>query len=375
MKKENIQSDFEKLNILRDYYEYSLYHYDSNDKDVIAKFHEWYEALLLFLSRYLMNTNHEFYTFICNQDIGGNGYTLKSVYNAIKSKATVLCDEILRNVENQNDKKEDNRVCNSNKVFIVHGHNDVIKEKVARFLQNQGLEPIILHEQPDCGKTIIEKFEKVTDNVGYAIILLSADDEGKAKTEIEYKNRARQNVIFEMGFFIGKLSRNRVFLLQENGVEQPSDMQGIVYTPMDEYDGWQTKLVKNMNEGKVDITFDYYDFSELTEEYDTTSVMFDTKVVALTSINNTTTIVPSLKSLQNADVVMLEDKLSNYMKNTVGANPKTYKKSGSLFNAIDDNSLIVLDYNVYNYYRNSKLDNYKVKYIGYLSFSQKGLIT
>ena len=122
------------------------------------------------------------------------------------------------------------------------------------------------------------------------------------------------------------------------------------------------ELVKNMNEGKVDITFDYYDFSDLTEEYDTTSVMFDTKVVALTSINNTTTIVPSLKSLQNADVVMLEDKLSNYMKNTVGANPKTYKKSGSLFNAIDDDSLIILDYNVYNYYRSSKLDDYKVVY-------------
>ena len=122
------------------------------------------------------------------------------------------------------------------------------------------------------------------------------------------------------------------------------------------------ELVKNMNEGKVDITFDYYDFSDLTEEYDTTSVMFDTKVVALTSINNTTTIVPSLKSLQNSDVVMLDDKLSNYMKNTVGANPKTYKKSGSLFNAIDDDSLIILDYNVYNYYRNSKLEDYKVVY-------------
>ena len=120
------------------------------------------------------------------------------------------------------------------------------------------------------------------------------------------------------------------------------------------------ELIKNMNEGKVDIVFDYYDFSTVTEEYDTTSVIFDTKVVALTSINNVTTIVPSLKSLSNSNVVMLEDKLSTYFKNSVGANPKTYKKSGSLFNAIDDDSLIVLDYNVYNYYRNSKLDDYKV---------------
>ncbi|MBR3490377.1 MAG: GGDEF domain-containing protein [Bacilli bacterium] len=122
------------------------------------------------------------------------------------------------------------------------------------------------------------------------------------------------------------------------------------------------ELVKNMNEGKVDIVFDYYDFSDLTEEYDSTSVMFDTKVVALSSINDVTTIVPSLKSLQNSEVIMLEDKLSNYFKSAVGANPKTYKKVGSLFNAIDDDSLIILDYNVYNYYRNSKLDDYKVIY-------------
>ena len=122
------------------------------------------------------------------------------------------------------------------------------------------------------------------------------------------------------------------------------------------------ELVKNMNEGKVDITFDYYDFSDLTEEFDSTSVLFDTKIVALTSINDTTTIVPSLRTLQNTEVIMLDDKLATYFKNIVGANPKTYKKSGSLFNAIDDKSLIILDYNVYNYYRNSKLDNYKVIY-------------
>ena len=122
------------------------------------------------------------------------------------------------------------------------------------------------------------------------------------------------------------------------------------------------ELIKNMNEGKVDIVFDYYDFSDLTEEYDTTSVMFDTKIVALSSISDINTIVPSLKSLKNTEVVMLEDKLSTYFKNNVGANPKTYKKAGSLFNSIDENSLVVLDYNVYNYYRNTKLNNYKVLY-------------
>ena len=122
------------------------------------------------------------------------------------------------------------------------------------------------------------------------------------------------------------------------------------------------ELVKNMNEGKVDIVFDYYDFNDLTEEFDTTSVIFDTKIVALSSINDINTIVPSLRTLQNTEVVMLDDKLSTYFKNNIGANPKTYKKSGSLFSSVDDDSLIILDYNVYNYYRNSKLNNYKVIY-------------
>ena len=90
----------------------------------------------------------------------------------------------------------------TNKVFIVHGHNDAVKHEVARFVEHLKLKPIILHEQADKGLTIIEKFEANSNDVNFAIILLTADDEGKAKTETDYKNRARQNVIFEMGFLL-----------------------------------------------------------------------------------------------------------------------------------------------------------------------------
>lgn len=144
--------------------------------------------------------------------------------------------------EKENNKKS----VMTNKVFIVHGHNEAVKEKVARFIEHLKLKPIILHEQADKGRTIIEKFEANSNDVNFAIILLTADDEGKAKTETDYKNRARQNVIFEMGYFIGFLSRSHVFMLLDDGVEKPSDLDGIIYTSLKEE--WKTKLFKELQE-------------------------------------------------------------------------------------------------------------------------------
>lgn len=134
----------------------------------------------------------------------------------------------------------------TNKIFIVHGHNNEIKQTVARTITKLKLEPIILHEQIEQGRTIIEKFEKNSSDVNFAIILLTADDDGKAKNETDFKTRARQNVVFEMGYFIGKLGRERVFLLLENGVDKPGDLDGIVYIPIDNADGWKLKLVREL---------------------------------------------------------------------------------------------------------------------------------
>ncbi len=133
-----------------------------------------------------------------------------------------------------------------NDVFIVHGHDEAMKATTARVLTMLGLNPIILHEQPNHGQTIIEKFESKGSNVGFAIILLTADDLGKAQKEEESHPRARQNVVFEMGYFIGKLGRKRVFLLLESGVEKPGDLDGMVYTLIDSHNGWQLDLVKEL---------------------------------------------------------------------------------------------------------------------------------
>lgn len=133
----------------------------------------------------------------------------------------------------------------TNNIFIVHGHNDHIKIDVARTLEKLGLQPIILAEQPNQGQTIIEKFELHSD-VGFAVVLLTADDLGRVKTSDEDKYRARQNVIIEMGYFIGKLGRSNVFPMYEDGVELPSDLHGILYNPIDDAKTWKFKLVKEL---------------------------------------------------------------------------------------------------------------------------------
>lgn len=140
-----------------------------------------------------------------------------------------------------------------NRVFIVHGHNEELKEKVARTVERLKLSPIILHEQSNEGKTIIEKFEKHS-NVSFAIVLLTYDDFGNTKSEKEGNKRARQNVVLELGYFLAKIGRQNVMPLYEEGVELPSDISGVLYTLIDESENWKLRLVKELKSAgfKVD---------------------------------------------------------------------------------------------------------------------------
>jgi len=139
----------------------------------------------------------------------------------------------------------------SRKVFIVHGHDEGAREAVARFLERVGLEPIILHEQPSRGRTVIEKFEAHCD-VGFAVVLLTADDEGCEKGGTP-RPRARQNVVLELGYFIGRLGRNRVCALKRGDLEIPSDFTGVVYVPFDDSDGWKQALGRELQEAGFQI--------------------------------------------------------------------------------------------------------------------------
>jgi predicted nucleotide-binding protein len=138
------------------------------------------------------------------------------------------------------------------KVFVVHGHDYGSKETIARFLSQLGLDPIILHEKPNEGRTIIEKFEHHA-NVAFAVVILSPDDVGWAKAAPEIQEqRARQNVIFELGFFVGKLGRKRTLALLLHGVTKPSDFDGVLYIPMDS-DSWKMDIVKELKAAGMDV--------------------------------------------------------------------------------------------------------------------------
>jgi predicted nucleotide-binding protein len=141
----------------------------------------------------------------------------------------------------------------SRKIFVVHGHDQGAKEMVARFLSQLDLEPIILHEQPDRGRTIIEKFEAHASDVKCAVVLLTPDDVANSK-ESPDKNeqRARQNVIFELGFFVGKLGRGSTFALVKRDVVTPSDIQGVIYIPLDD-EQWRLRLVKEIKAAGINV--------------------------------------------------------------------------------------------------------------------------
>lgn len=135
------------------------------------------------------------------------------------------------------------------KVFIVHGHDSAMKHEVARFIELLGLEAIILDEQVNRGQTIIEKIEE-NASVCFAVVLYSpCDVGGKDKDNLE--PRARQNVVFEHGFMIGKLGRDKVCAIIKGTIEKPTDIAGIVYIQME--GDWKLQLARELKNARLDV--------------------------------------------------------------------------------------------------------------------------
>ncbi len=133
----------------------------------------------------------------------------------------------------------------SRRIFVAHGHDNGACETVARFLEKIGFEPIILQEQASQNRTVIEKIEAYHD-VGFAIVLLTPDDEGCAKGG-KFEPRARQNVLLELGYFMGRLGRDKVCALRRGEVEIPSDFAGVIWVAMDVGNGWKQALGKELH--------------------------------------------------------------------------------------------------------------------------------
>ncbi len=210
-------------------------HYGENSKEVVD-FGNTHFSLMI----YTFNETESDYIEACKSGL-------------VESKAVfeVYLEELKENdVTPDNEATQDNSISKS-KVFVVHGHDEALKQEVARIVEKQGLEAIILSEQANHGKTIIEKFEENTD-VGAAICLFTGDDYGKAKDAEDDNLRARQNVVFEAGYFMGKLGRENVILIANPEIEIPSDLQGVVYT---NDKSWQIDVLKELRE--IGYTIDF----------------------------------------------------------------------------------------------------------------------
>lgn len=176
----------------------------------------------------------------------------KGEFQQGKTELSNVIDLIIEKMELTNSvvPKTDDMTDNK-RVFVVHGHDNEVKEAVSRSITKLGLEPVILSEESHKGKTIIEKLEDYGD-VGYAVVLLTPCDIGRAKEEIESKPRARQNVIAELGYFIGRLGRERVSIIHRADTDIPTDFKGLGYISYNDK-GWKMDLARELKSAGYNI--------------------------------------------------------------------------------------------------------------------------
>lgn len=188
----------------------------------------------------------------------GDNTSKERMWNTGKDKFLNLIDTLIYDLEMSEGLRDGNMITQKNssdksKVFIVHGHDDGAKNEVARFIEKLGLEAIIVHEQTSSGDTIIEKVIRYSD-VGFGVVLYTGCDIGAVKSEPDnLKLRARQNVIFEHGFLIGKIGRKNVIALVKDNVEKPNDISGVVYETIDSKGAWKFQLAREMKASGYDI--------------------------------------------------------------------------------------------------------------------------
>ena len=229
------------------------------------QFKQWQRNTRVAITKTFVNESQQstdFDNISFSSFLGGTDSGFQRAYvDGLESAGSVLksmIEEINEYWEDENQtptssKIHENAQIITNEIFIVHGRDEGAKNMVARFLERLDLKPVILAEIPGKGRTIIEKFEQHAQ-VGYAIVLLTPDDAGSLQgDENAPKPRARQNVIFELGFFIGHLGRARVCALTGGDVEIPSDYAGIEYIPFNDAGGWQLKLIQELKSGGFEI--------------------------------------------------------------------------------------------------------------------------
>lgn len=175
------------------------------------------------------------------------------VLGVLKAALTIAEKQTKKQTQDINQLLKGNKQEKSNQVFVVHGHDEALLHQVARFTERLDIKPIILFEKAGKGKTIIEKLESHS-SVPFAIVLFTPDDMGKgAKEEGELHPRARQNVVLELGYFLGKLGRSNVAVLYDESIELPSDYRGVEYIKIDAEGAWKLKLARELKEAGLNV--------------------------------------------------------------------------------------------------------------------------
>jgi predicted nucleotide-binding protein len=134
----------------------------------------------------------------------------------------------------------------------VHGHDEALKNEVASFLAEATPDKIvILSEEPNRGRTIIEKFERHAAGAKFAVVLMTPDDE-----MADSRRRARPNVILELGYFIGRLGRDKVCVIRRGPIDDPSDLAGVMYTPVEASGDWKSELARELRAAGIEVSTD-----------------------------------------------------------------------------------------------------------------------
>lgn len=215
---------------------------DSNEHWSLPIKYEEAKSLIFSLYRLVAEEGQDGYNIPSNLTYISHG----DIHDAVRNFNDLFLEyfqSILQEIVNANPEIESNKPekVRGNTVFIIHGHDNELKTEVQLLLTRAGVNNIVLHEQPDKGRTIIDKLVEESINSNYAIGLLSPDD----KLE-DGSTRARQNVILEIGYFIGRLGKERVRILKKGDIEIPSDLHGILYENYDKLGAWKMKICKEL---------------------------------------------------------------------------------------------------------------------------------
>ncbi len=258
----NKEESLKKLNLRKDELK-TLPTYNHNREN--SEFDKWHTRTrktieIIFGKKSEEATSFDYITFTASFR-GFNEPTIQECIQEHKSgrdKSNTLLESCIEHIEEFWENDESNKVSTAqaqqvdkSKVFIVHGHDDGLVAKVQLLLTKLSLEGIVLHEQANLGKVILEKLEHYTD-VGFAIILYTPCDVGKAKNAEDLKARARQNVVFEHGYLIGRIGRGKVLFLVTDKIEIPGDIAGAVYIGKD---SWEQKIALELHAAGYDIDF------------------------------------------------------------------------------------------------------------------------